>query len=128
MGGQLSKSDTTPADSLRRWRKPFPQELFAAGGTSTPAGTCQPGCRPLGIRADVSGRGTLGNRLRESRQACDAYLAIIGDDEVADRTVSVVAPGIEEKATLSSAEFIVRLSEEIRDRRQQPEVLSPMGV
>jgi hypothetical protein len=43
---------------------------------------------------------------------------------VADRTVSVVAPGVEEKATLSSAEFIVRLSEEIRDRSQQPMALS----
>lgn len=84
--------------------------------------------RAAGIRAEVSERGTLGNRIRESRRARDAYLAIIGDDEVAERTVSVVAPGIEEKGALPSAEFIVRVSEEIRGRSQQPRVLSPRSI
>ena len=84
--------------------------------------------RAAGIRADVSARGTLGNRVRQSRHARDAYLAIIGDDEVADGTVSATAPGVEQKGTLPSEEFIIRLSEEIRDRRRQPAVLSPMGL
>ena len=96
------------------------RHLEAAGGLASRM-------RAAGLRAQVSGRGTLGNRVRESRHARDAYLAIIGDDEVAERTVSVIAPGVEEKGRLPSAEFIARLSEEIRDRSKQPRALRPNG-
>ena len=99
------------------WLAPVQVRVLPVGGRHVDAAAeLASRMRAVGIRAEVSGRGTLGNRIRESRHARDAYLAIIGDDEVAERTVSVVAPGVEEKGTLPSAEFIARVSEEIRDR------------
>lgn len=75
-----------------------------------------------GLRIKVSAEGTLGNRIREARNHRDSYIAVLGDAEIAAGTVNVVSG--ENKGTLSSEDFLKRISKEIRSRSRVPEVLA----
>lgn len=79
--------------------------------------------RAAGIRAEISDRGSLGSRIRDSRASRDPYQAIIGDEETMDRSVSVNAPGIGATEKLPLAEFTQRMRVEIHDRRIEPSVV-----
>jgi threonyl-tRNA synthetase len=80
-----------------------------------------------GIRAVVDARGSLPARVREAHERRDAYVAVIGDAEVAGGTVTVSAPGLPSRAVLPCAELVARLVEEVAARRRERTVASAPG-
>lgn len=76
--------------------------------------------RSEGIRVQIAEDGSLGARIRESRQHRDSYLAIIGEREAAEGQVSALIPALEEKRVLPRQEFIVGVIADVRERVQVP--------
>lgn len=72
------------------------------------------------IRAEVAADGSLGARIRESRQHRDSYLAIIGEREVAEDQVSALIPALEQKRVLPRQAFIDGVVADVRERVQVP--------
>ena len=77
-----------------------------------------------GIRAEVDARGSLPSRVRAAHERRDAYVAVVGDAEVAAGTAAVSAPGQRSRAVLPRAELVARLADEIADRRRERTVAS----
>jgi threonyl-tRNA synthetase len=69
-----------------------------------------------GIRADVAERGSLPARIREAHHRRVAYVAVLGDAELAADRVAVSAPGLPSRAVLSADELLRRLAAEIIGR------------
>jgi threonyl-tRNA synthetase len=67
-----------------------------------------------GVRARVLADGTLGARIRQARQHRDAYLAVLGDAELAQGSVQV------NREQVKIAEFVDRVAADIRDRVKAP--------
>jgi threonyl-tRNA synthetase len=67
-----------------------------------------------GIRARVLADGTLGARIRQARHHRDAYLAVLGDAELAQETVQV------NREQVKMAEFVDRVGADIRSRAKSP--------
>jgi threonyl-tRNA synthetase len=67
-----------------------------------------------GVRSRVLADGTLGARIRQARQHRDAYLAVLGDAELAQGSVQV------NREQVKIAEFVDRVAADIRDRVKAP--------
>jgi threonyl-tRNA synthetase len=78
-----------------------------------------------GIRAVVDERGSLPSRVRGAHERRDAYVAVVGDAEVAAGTAAVSAPGLRARAVLARAELRRRLAEEVAGRRRERTVVAP---
>jgi threonyl-tRNA synthetase len=81
-----------------------------------------------GIRARVLADGTLGNRIRRSRQQRDSYLAILGDAEIAADSISLVERGAGGNMVLPAERFAELLAEEIRARSRESLLLAPQAA
>jgi len=68
-----------------------------------------------GIRADIPADDSLGKRIRAAKLEKIPYFIVVGDAEVDGGTVTV-EDRAGEKSSLSTAEFIAKLSKEIKDR------------
>ena len=67
-----------------------------------------------GIRARVLAEGTLGARIRQARHHRDAYLAVLGDAELAQDTVQV------NRERVKIEEFVDRVVADVRNRVTSP--------
>ena len=72
-----------------------------------------------GIRAELSGRGSLSVRIKEAHHRRAAYVAVLGDAEVADDAVTVSAPGSPARSVLPASALVERLVAEIAERRRE---------
>ena len=76
-----------------------------------------------GIRAEVLSGGSLGSRIRAARLHRDPYLAIVGDEELADGTVSVLVPQCGQRARIGHEQFVRRVLADVRGRVLGPSAL-----
>ena len=75
-------------------------------------------CREAGLRVEADIRNEkIGYKIRESRNARNNYICVIGDQEVADGTLTVRSIKEGELGTMSVDEFIAKLVEEIAEKR-----------
>ena len=71
-----------------------------------------------GIRVDVVGADeTLGNRIRKAKGEKLPYVLVVGDDDVAARTVGVNARGRDVERDVAVDEFARRVLDEVAERR-----------
>ena len=74
-------------------------------------------CREAGLRVKLDIRNEkIGYKIRESRNARDSYICIIGDKEAEDNTLSVRSIKTGDLGSIDVDEFISRLQEEIRTK------------
>ena len=57
-----------------------------------------------GVRARVRADGSLGSRIREAHRDRVAYIAVLGDQEIADRTLAVNGSGVDVDVFLSAVQ------------------------
>ncbi|AXY52193.1 threonine--tRNA ligase [Rhodococcus ruber] len=76
-----------------------------------------------GIRAEVLSGGSLGSRIRAARLHRDPYLAIVGDEELTDGTVSVLVPQCGQRARIGHEQFVRRVLADVRGRVLGPSAL-----
>ncbi|MFF0279076.1 threonine--tRNA ligase [Rhodococcus aetherivorans] len=76
-----------------------------------------------GIRVDVLAGGSLGSRIRAARLHRDPYIAIVGDEELADETVSALVPQSGQRACLGREQFVQRVRADVRGRVLRPSAL-----
>lgn len=73
--------------------------------------------KAAGVRADVdSANESLGKKIRNAKTEKVPYLLVVGDKEAEDKSVSVEARGGQKLGALPLADFIARVTEEIRMR------------
>ena len=77
-----------------------------------------------GVRAEVAARGSLPARIREAHHRLVAYVAVLGDAELAGDRVAVSAPGLPSRAVLPADELLRRLDAEITGRRRERAVVA----
>lgn len=71
-----------------------------------------------GIRANLNLKDeSLGKRIREEEKMKVPHILIIGEKEVADKTVTVRSRGVKEQKTLGVEEFVNQIAEEIDNRK-----------
>lgn len=74
-------------------------------------------CREAGLRVKLDIRNEkIGYKIRESRNARDSYICVIGDKEAEDNTLSVRSIKTGDLGSIDVDEFISRLQEEIRTK------------
>ena len=74
-------------------------------------------CREAGLRVEEDFRNEkIGYKIREARNARNSYICVIGDQEVADETLTVRSIKEGELGTLKVEEFIAKLVEEINSK------------
>ena len=74
-------------------------------------------CREAGLRVTLDIRNEkIGYKIRESRNARDSYICVIGDKEAEDNTLSVRSIKTGDLGSIDVDEFISRLQEEIRTK------------
>ena len=76
-----------------------------------------------GIRVDVLAGGSLGSRIRAARLHRDPYIAIVGDEELADETVSALVPQSGQRACLGREQFVQRVRADFLGRVLRPSAL-----
>ncbi|MGW8184814.1 MAG: threonine--tRNA ligase [Candidatus Moraniibacteriota bacterium] len=70
------------------------------------------------IRVDLNIKDeSLGKRIREEEKAKIPHILIIGEKEVADKTVTVRSRGIKEQKTLGIEEFIAEIEKEVSEKK-----------
>jgi threonyl-tRNA synthetase len=74
--------------------------------------------REAGIRVFTDeSNDSLGKRIRNAKVSKVPYILVLGDKEVADKTVTVEKRGVEEKgAPMNLADFLTKISKEIKGR------------
>lgn len=71
-------------------------------------------CEAAGLRVKLDIRNEkIGYKIRESRNARDSYICVIGDKEVEDNTLTVRSSKVGELGTMTVEEFINKLTEEV---------------
>ena len=71
-------------------------------------------CEAAGLRVKLDIRNEkIGYKIRESRNARDSYICVIGDKEVEDNTLTVRSSKVGELGTMTVEEFIDKLTEEV---------------
>src|SRR5690606_19573774 len=71
----------------------------------------------LGLRADLADAGEkLGNRIRKAKGEKLPYVLVVGDDDVAARTVGVNPRGGEVERDVSFDQFAQRVLDEVDDQ------------
>ena len=74
--------------------------------------------KTLGIRASLDDRNEkVGYKIREAASMKIPYQIIVGDEEVANETISIRGRGNENKSGLKLAEFVERLLQEIKSKK-----------
>ena len=74
--------------------------------------------RSVGLRATLDDRNEkVGYKIREAATMKIPYQIIIGDEEVANQTISIRGRGNENKSGLKLADFVERILEEIKTRK-----------
>ena len=74
--------------------------------------------KALGIRASLDDRNEkVGYKIREAASMKIPYQIIVGDEEVANETISIRGRGNENKSGLKLAEFVERLLQEIKSKK-----------
>lgn len=74
--------------------------------------------KALGIRASLDDRNEkVGYKIREAASMKIPYQIIVGDEEVANETISIRGRGNENKSGLKLAEFVERLLQEINSKK-----------
>jgi threonyl-tRNA synthetase len=115
----------TSAGRLPTWLAPVQVRVLPVGEQHAgPARELAAELSAAGIRAVVDERGSLPARVREAHERRDAYVAVVGDAEMAAGTVAVSAPGLRSRAVLPRAELRRRLGEEIAGRRRERTVVA----
>ena len=76
-----------------------------------------------GIRVDVLAGGSLGSRIRAARLHRDPYIAIVGDEELAEETVSALVPQSGQRACVGREQFVQRVRADVRGRVLRPSAL-----
>ena len=72
----------------------------------------------VGLRASLDDRNEkVGYKIREAATMKIPYQIIIGDEEVANQTISIRGRGNENKSGLKLADFVERILEEIKTRK-----------
>ena len=75
-------------------------------------------CREAGLRVEADIRNEkIGYKIRESRNARNNYICVIGDQEVADETLTVRSIKEGELGTMNVDEFIAKLVEEVATKK-----------
>lgn len=75
-------------------------------------------CREAGLRVEEDFRNEkIGYKIREARNARNNYICVIGDQEVADETLTVRSIKEGELGTMKADEFIEKLVEEIATKK-----------
>lgn len=75
-------------------------------------------CREAGLRVEEDFRNEkIGYKIREARNARNNYICVIGDQEVADETLTVRSIKEGELGTMKADEFIDKLVEEIATKK-----------
>lgn len=72
------------------------------------------------IRAEILGAGSLGARIRESRRRRDPYIAVVGDAELENRTVSAVVPASGQRGSVEREVFVRCVLSDVRTRALRP--------
>ncbi len=71
-------------------------------------------CEAAGLRVKLDIRNEkIGYKIRESRNARDSYICVIGDKEAEDNTLTVRSSKVGELGTMTVEEFINKLTEEV---------------
>lgn len=71
-------------------------------------------CEAAGLRVKLDIRNEkIGYKIRESRNARDSYICVIGDKEAEDNTLTVRSSKVGELGTMTVEEFIGKLTEEV---------------
>ena len=74
--------------------------------------------KALGIRASLDDRNEkVGYKIREAASMKIPYQIIVGDEEVANETISIRGRGNENKSGLKLTEFVERLLQEIKSKK-----------
>ncbi len=69
------------------------------------------------IRVELSDRAeSLGKRISEAEKMKTPYILVVGEKEVADKTVAIRTRGIREQQTLPIQNFIEKISKKIKDK------------
>jgi threonyl-tRNA synthetase len=115
----------TSAGRLPTWLAPVQVRVLPVGEQHAgPARELAAELSAAGIRAVVDDRGSLPARVREAHERRDAYVAVVGDAEVAAGAVAVSAPGLRSRAVLPRAELRRRLGEEVTGRHRERTVVT----
>jgi threonyl-tRNA synthetase len=115
----------TSAGRLPTWLAPVQVRVLPVGDQHAgPARELAAELTAAGLRAAVDARGSLPSRVREAHERRDAYVAVVGDAEVAAGTAAVSAPGLRPRAVLPRAELRLRLGEEVAGRRRERTVVA----
>lgn len=76
-----------------------------------------------GIRAEfLSSSESLGKRIREGEKQKVPYLLVMGDREVAERTVTVRNVKTKNQVAVSVQEFIAKTLEDVKERRLEASI------
>ncbi|HAS00029.1 TPA: threonine--tRNA ligase, partial [Candidatus Moranbacteria bacterium] len=71
------------------------------------------------IRTELSDKAeSLGKRISEAEKMKTPYIIVVGEKEVADKTVAIRTRGIREQQTLPIDEFIEKMVKEIKEKKQ----------
>ncbi len=77
-----------------------------------------------GIRAEIDdGDNTIGKKIRMHRKFHPAYMLILGEEEVANGSVSVRARNGDQRAGVELNQFISELTEEINNKNSTPSLV-----
>ncbi|MBQ0040595.1 MAG: threonine--tRNA ligase [Clostridiales bacterium] len=75
-------------------------------------------CREAGLRVETDFRNEkIGYKIREARNARNNYICVIGDQEVADETLTVRSIKEGELGTMKVDEFVAKLVEEVATKQ-----------
>jgi threonyl-tRNA synthetase len=126
--GLLSSMDRMVALLIERYQGRMPPWLAPVQVSILPVGSRHQDaaaelCDQLAaerVRAQILGSGSLGGRIRDVRRHRDPYIAVIGDAEVRDGTVSMVVPAADDKSQVSAGRFVRHVVAQIRRRARRP--------
>ncbi|KKQ63382.1 MAG: threonyl-tRNA ligase [Parcubacteria group bacterium GW2011_GWC1_38_22] len=69
------------------------------------------------IRVELSDKAeSLGKRISEAEKMKTPYILVVGEKEVAEKTVAVRTRGIREQQTISIDEFVQKVVKEVKDK------------
>ena len=69
------------------------------------------------IRVELSDKAeSLGKRISEAEKMKTPYIIVVGEKEVAEKTVAIRTRGVKEQQTLPIAEFVAKINEEIKKK------------
>lgn len=72
--------------------------------------------KEAGVRAEVDANDSLGKRIRAAKQEKVPYVLVVGDKEVEANQVSIESRDHGQEGAVALAEFVERVSQEIKDR------------